>query len=174
MSHVPKERVLISQARIQQRIRTLARDIDDFYKGKELIVIGVLNGSILFLADLVRHLRTPLSLDSISTSSYGLKTYSSKKVLFHPNLKLSIKGHHVLLVDDILDTGRTMKRLLKFLESLHPKSVELCILLRKRVKRVAPIRARFVGFDIPNRFVFGYGLDIAEKFRNLPYIAYRR
>lgn len=167
-----KSRILLSQRQIQSRVTVLARKIDRHYRGKELVLIGVLNGSIIFLADLVRHLKGAVRLDCISASSYGRKTCSSEKVLFHRRLKVTVRGAHVLLVDDILDTGRTLAILLQFLGSMKPASLELCVLLRKRVPRVAPLHPRFVGFDIPNRFVYGYGLDIAEKFRNLPYIAY--
>ncbi len=172
-SSAVKTRVLFSSHRIQRRVTALAREIDRHYRGRELVLIGVLNGSVIFLADLVRHLKTPLKLDCISASSYGTATRSSGKVIFHPHLKLTVKGAHILLVDDILDTGRTVSKLMRFLRTFRPASVKLCVLLRKRVKRAVPAKAHFVGFDIPDRFVYGYGLDIAEQFRNLPHIAYR-
>jgi hypoxanthine phosphoribosyltransferase len=168
-----KRRVLLTESQIKRRVKELARQIDDFYIGREIVLIGVLNGSIIFLADLVRYLKTPLKLDSIAASSYGLKQKSSKKVLFTPNLKISVKGAHVLMVDDILDTGHTISKLLRAIRSMKPASLESCMLLRKRVKRRSKVSARFVGFDIPNHFVYGYGLDFSEKFRNLKNIVYQ-
>lgn len=169
---LPKQgRILFSSRQIQSRVKQLASEIDDHYQNRELVVIGVLNGSVIFLADLIRRLKSPLNLDCVAASSYGKSVAVSNKVLFRPDLKLTVKGAHILLVDDILDTGKTAAALFKFLKSLQPASIELCVLLRKRVRRIIPVRARFVGFNIPNCFVYGYGLDIAEKFRNLPYIA---
>jgi hypoxanthine phosphoribosyltransferase len=169
-----KECVLLSERQINVCVKGLARQIDRFYKGKEIVLIGVLNGSIIFLADLVRHLKTPLRLDSIAASSYGTKTRSSGKVLFNTNLKVSVKNAHVLLVDDILDTGQTISCLMKALKSMRPASLELCILLKKQVPRKTSVRARFVGFEIPDYFVYGYGLDYAERFRNLRCISYQK
>jgi hypoxanthine phosphoribosyltransferase len=168
-----KERVLLTEKQIQNRVRQLAHKIDRNYKGKEIVLIGVLNGSIIFLADLVRHLKTPLRLDSISASSYGMRTYSSKKVLFNADLKISVKGAHVLLVDDILDTGNTISKLMKAVRIMKPASLQLCIFLEKKVSRNFQFRPKFVGFKIPNHFVYGYGLDYAEQFRNLRCIAYK-
>jgi len=166
-----RPQILCSKSQIQRRVAEVAREIDRHYQGRELVMIGVLNGSIIFLADLIRRLKTPLSLDFISVSSYGENLIPSKKMVFHPHLKISVEGVHVLLVDDILDTGGTVQKLVRFLGSMHPASVEVCVLLRKRIRRSVFLRPRFVGFDVPDQFVYGYGLDIGEKFRNLPYIA---
>jgi hypoxanthine phosphoribosyltransferase len=172
-THPPgKPKALISASRIQSRVKSLAREIDKHYRGRHLVVIGVLNGSILFLADLIRQLKTPLHLDSIAASSYGTSLKSKRRVLFDRKLKLGIKGADVLLVDDILDSGRTISTLLRFLKSLKPRSLELCVLLEKKIPRKGTgWKPRFVGFRIPDEFVYGYGLDYAEKFRNLNYIA---
>ena len=166
-------KVLLSRPQIQSRVTQLAKELDRYYRGKHVVVIAILNGSVIFLADLLKKMKTPLSFDCVSASSYGRRTRSSGRVLFHPHLKIEVRDAHVLLVDDILDTGRTLARIVRFFKSLHPASVETCVLLRKRVRRAARVSARFVGFDIPNHFVFGYGLDIAERFRNLPYIAFK-
>jgi hypoxanthine phosphoribosyltransferase len=167
-----KPKALISASRIQSRVKSLAREIDKHYRGRHLVVIGVLNGSILFLADLIRQLKTPLHLDSIAASSYGTSLKSKRRVLFDRKLKLGIKGADVLLVDDILDSGRTISTLLRFLKSLKPRSLELCVLLEKKIPRKGTgWKPRFVGFRIPDEFVYGYGLDYAEKFRNLNHIA---
>lgn len=167
------ERVLISERRIKSRIKALAAEIDRHYRGREIILIGVLNGSIIFLADLVRHLKTPLQLDSLSASSYGKRTSSSGSVMFDPNLKLNLRKNHVLVVDDILDTGNTISKIIGAVKALKPKSLELCVLLEKNIPRKYQINPRFVGFQIDNHFVYGYGLDYAERYRNLRDIVYK-
>ena len=166
------KKILISSSRIKKRLKQLAQAIDRRYCGRELVVLGVLNGSVIFLADLIRLLKTPLSIDFLSASICS-NNRSTGKAVIRACLKVDLRGKHVLLVDDILDTGDTIHSLLKFLNSHHPASIQLCVLLRKRVHRSVTIRPRFVGFDIPNHFVFGYGLDYSERFRNLPDIVYR-
>lgn len=166
------ENILLTKEQISDRIISLSKEIDDFYKGKEILLIGVLNGSIIFLSDLIRNLKTPSYLDCISVSSYGNKI-SRGDVVFHSHLKMDVRNSHVILVDDILDTGNTLGQLRTLVEDLSPKSLEFCVFLKKNMeKRDAYINPRFVGFEIPNKFVYGYGLDIMEKFRNLPYVAY--
>ncbi len=167
----PPPRVLISEKRILRRVGALAREVDAWSRGGRVVVVGVLNGSILFLADLVRRLRSPVVLDCIAASSYGTARTSSGRVLFNRRLRLNVRGAKVLLVDDILDTGRTLAALSRFLRKLGARRVETCVLLRKNVPRAADVSARFVGFDIPDRFVYGYGLDLRERFRNLRDIA---
>jgi hypoxanthine phosphoribosyltransferase len=168
-----KTRILIPHRRIQRRIRELARRIDHHYRGREIVVVGVLTGGILFLADLVRRLKTPVRLDFIAASSYGNRRHSSGRVIFHPHSKISLHGAHVLLVDDILDTGLTLRELTAFLRRQRPSSIEVCVLLRKMgVQRKFRTKPRFIGFDIPKRFIFGYGLDYDETRRNLPDIVY--
>lgn len=164
-------KVLISEALIHSRVRALARQIDRHYRGKEIVLIGILNGSIIFLSDLVRSLKTPLLMDCLGASSYGMGHKSSGKVIFNSQLKLSVKNAHVLLVDDILDTGLTIVQLMKFLRSLKPASLEVCVFLKKDIPRKTKLKPRFVGFEIPNQFVYGYGLDLSERCRNLSFIA---
>jgi hypoxanthine phosphoribosyltransferase len=168
----PPHRVLISEHRILERIGSLAREVDAWSRGRRVVVVGVLNGSIIFLSDLVRRLRSPVALDCIAASSYGKARTSSGKVIFNRRLRLNVRGADVLLVDDILDTGLTLAALARFLRRLGARRVEACVLLRKAVPHAPGASARFVGFDIPDKFVYGYGLDLAEKLRNLRFIAY--
>lgn len=165
-------RVLISEKRVLKRIAALAREVDAWSRGKRVVVVGVLNGSILFLSDLVRRLHSPVALDCLAASSYGKARKSRGKVIFNRRLRLNVRGADVLLVDDILDTGRTLTALTRFLRRLGARRIEACVLLRKAVPHASGAFARFVGFDIPDRFVYGYGLDLAERFRNLRFIAY--
>lgn len=166
------EKVLITKGQIDHRNIELAKEIDSFYDGKEILLIGVLNGSIIFLADLIRHIKSPLHLDCLSVSSYRNDT-TSGELVFHPHLKTNVENSHILLVDDIFDTGKTLNEVGKFFKTLNPASIEFCVFLKKNVPKKFEIKPRFVGFEIDNHFVFGYGLDIAEKYRNLPYVAYR-
>jgi len=139
------------------------------FAGRELVVVAVLNGTIMFLADLIRHLSLPLRLDFIGISSYGLGTESGEMV-FTKELRLDVRGRDVLLVDDILDTGKTLSRVLAKLHELKPRRIKTCVLLEKADRRVEEVRADYVGFSIPNCFVVGYGLDFAERYRNLPFV----
>ncbi len=132
-------------------------------------MVAVLNGTIMFLADLIRHLSLPLRLDFIGISSYGLGTESGEMV-FTKELRLDVRGRDVLLVDDILDTGKTLSRVLAKLHELKPRRIKTCVLLEKADRRVEEVRADYVGFSIPNCFVVGYGLDFAERYRNLPFV----
>jgi hypoxanthine phosphoribosyltransferase len=163
--------VLITEPRIHQRIATLARDIGRCYGGNEITIITVLNGSIVFLGELLHRLPTPTRLDSIVARSYGASTTSSGRVRIRRPWQLPLKGRHVLLVDDILDTGRTLKRIRDRILREKPASLRLCVLLDKSTRREVELQADFVGFEIPDQFVVGYGLDFAERYRNLPYIA---
>lgn len=162
--------VLISQAEIARRIRELSQDIQRDFTGRELVVVAVLNGTVLFLADLIRHLSLPLRLDFIGVSSYGLGTESGELV-FTKELRLDVRGRDVLLVDDILDTGKTLHRVLDKLRELKPRRIKTCVLLKKNVRRLEKVGVDYVGFSIPNLFVVGYGLDFAERYRNLPFVA---
>ena len=161
--------ILISQAQIARRIGRLAAQIERDFKGRELVVVAVLNGTVLFLADLIRHLSLPLRLDFIGVSSYGPGT-SSEEMIFTKELRLDVRGRDVLLVDDILDTGRTLKRVRARLRELHPRRIKICVLLEKKARRVEKVRADYTGFSIPDLFVVGYGLDFAERYRNLPFL----
>jgi len=163
------ERILITEGQIARRIRTLAREIEHDFRGHETVVVSLLNGTVMFLADLIRHLNLPLRLDFIGVSSYGAGTESGELV-FTKELRLDVRGRDVLLVDDILDTGKTMSRVLPKLRVLKPRRIKVCVLLDKPVRRVENIKADYVGFEIPDFFVVGYGLDFAERYRNLPFV----
>lgn len=163
------ERVLITRAQINRRLRVMARDIQRDFDGTEMVVVSLLNGTVMFLADLVRRLSLPLRLDFIGVSSYRTNTESGELV-FTKELRLDVRGRDVLLVDDILDTGKTMTRVLQKLVALGPRRIRTCVLLDKTSRRIEPIQADYVGFQIPDAFVVGYGLDFAERYRNLPFV----
>jgi hypoxanthine phosphoribosyltransferase len=163
------ERVLITEEQIERRLRGLSRDIQRDFTGRELVVVSLLNGTVMFLADLIRHLSLPLRLDFIGVSSYGLGTESGDLV-FTKELRLDVRGRDVLLVDDILDTGKTMVRVLAKLKALQPRRIRTCVLLNKAARRTEKVKADYVGFEIPDFFVVGYGLDFAERYRNLPFV----
>ncbi len=161
--------ILITDEQIARRIKTLAREIEKDFRGREMVVVSLLNGTVMFLADLIRHLNLPLRLDFIGVSSYGLGTESGELV-FTKELRLDVRGRDVLLVDDILDTGKTMSRVLPKLQALKPRRIKTCVLLDKPERRTYPVEADYVGFWIPDFFVIGYGLDFAERYRNLPFV----
>jgi hypoxanthine phosphoribosyltransferase len=161
--------VLFTDQQIARRVRSLAREIESDFRGRELVVVSLLNGTVLFLADLVRHLNLPLRLDFIGVSSYGVGTESGELV-FTKELRLDVRGRDVLLVDDILDTGRTLSRVLPKLRLLEPRRIKTCVLLDKPARRIEDLAADYVGFEIPDFFVVGYGLDFAERYRNLPFV----
>jgi hypoxanthine phosphoribosyltransferase len=163
------ERVLITQDQLARRIRTLSREIEKDFTGRETVVISLLNGTVMFLADLIRHLSLPLRLDFMGVSSYGAGTESGELV-YTKELRLDVRGRDVLLVDDILDTGRTLSRVIPKLRKLKPRRIKTCVLLNKQARRVEKIQADYVGFEIPDFFVVGYGLDYAERYRNLPFV----
>lgn len=163
------ESVLITDAQIARRVRALARAIEHDFRGREMVVISLLNGTVLFLADLIRHLSLPLRLDFMGVSSYGAGTESGELV-FTKELRLDVYGRDVLLVDDILDTGKTLSRVIPKLRVLKPRRVKVCVLLDKPSRRVEKVAADYVGFEIPDVFVVGYGLDYAERYRNLPFV----
>jgi hypoxanthine phosphoribosyltransferase len=163
------ERILITEPQIARRVRWLTRQLARDFAGRDLVVVSLLNGTVMFLADLVRHLSLPLRLDFIGVSSYGPGTRSGELV-FTKQLRLDVRGRDVLVVDDILDTGRTLKRVLAVLREHKPRRVRVCVLLEKKARRVENVRADYVGFQIPDLFVVGYGLDYAERYRNLPFV----
>ncbi len=163
------DRILIERELIQERVARLARQVQRDYAGRELVIVALLNGTVMFLADLVRHLELPLRLDFIGVSSYGEGT-TSGELHFTKELKLDVRGRHVLLVDDILDTGRTLRKVLDQLKRLRPRSLKTCVLLDKKSRRVEKVSAHYVGFEIPDLFVVGYGMDFAERYRNLPFV----
>ncbi len=163
------ETILITQEQLATRVAEMTRQIERDYKGKELVVVSLLNGTVMFLADLIRHLELPLRLDFIGVSSYGAGTESGELV-FTKELRLDVAGRDVLLVDDILDTGRTMTRVMAKLGALRPRRIKTCVLLDKPSRRVEDVKPDYVGFEIPDVFVVGYGLDYAERYRNLPFV----
>jgi hypoxanthine phosphoribosyltransferase len=163
------DRVLITEDQIARRIRAMSRDITHDYAGREMVVVSLLNGTVMFLADLIRNLSLPLRLDFIGVSSYGAGTESGDLV-FTKELRLGVRGRDVLLVDDILDTGKTLSRVLAKLRALKPRRIRTCVLLNKAARRVEDVEADYVGFEIPDFFVVGYGLDFAERYRNLPFV----
>lgn len=167
------ERVLITDRQIARRLRAMSDEIERDFRGREMVVVSLLNGTVMFLADLIRHLSLPLRLDFIGVSSYGAGTVPGELV-FTKELRLDVRGRDVLLVDDILDTGRTMKRVLARLRQLKPRRVKICVLLDKPARRVERVRADYIGFAIPDLFVVGYGLDYAERYRNLPFVGVLR
>jgi hypoxanthine phosphoribosyltransferase len=161
--------ILITEAQIARRIKSLAREIEGDFRGHETVVVSLLNGTVMFLADLIRHLNVPLRLDFIGVSSYGVGTESGDLV-FTKELRLDVRGRDVLLVDDILDTGKTMSRVIPKLRLLKPRRIKTCVLLDKPARRRDQIVPDYVGFEIPDLFVVGYGLDFAERYRNLPFV----
>jgi len=164
------ERVLLSQSELEEGIARLAAEIDEQYTGRELLLVGVLKGAVMLMADLSRALHTPATMDWMAVSSYGAGTKSSGVVRILKDLDTDIAGRHVLVVEDIIDSGLTLSWLLSNLRSRNPASLEVCALLRKPDAAKVKIDVRHVGFDIPNEFVVGYGLDFAEQYRNLPFI----
>jgi hypoxanthine phosphoribosyltransferase len=163
------EAILIPAPRIQRRVTELAQTISADYRGKDFVIVALLNGTVMFLADLMRRLEFPLQLDLMGVSSYRGGT-SSGKLEFTRPLKLSVRDRHVLLVDDILDTGKTLRAVTAELASLGAASVKTCVLLDKPAGRVGEFVADYVGFVVPHLFVVGYGLDYDEKYRNLPFV----
>lgn len=163
------QRILITDGQIERRLRALSREIQRDFAGREMVVVSLLNGTVMFLADLIRHLSLPLRLDFIGVSSYGSGTKSGE-LIFTKELRLDVRGRDVLLVDDILDTGKTMCRVLARMRELEPRRVRTCVLLNKAARRTENVKADYVGFEIPDFFVVGYGLDFAERYRNLPFV----
>ncbi|NOZ28822.1 MAG: hypoxanthine phosphoribosyltransferase [Chloroflexi bacterium] len=163
-------RVLISEEELQARIAELGEQISRDYKGRALLLIAVLKGSVLFMADLMRAIHIPHAIDFMATSSYGSGTESSGVVRILKDLDEPIEGKDVLVVEDIIDTGRTLDYLLRILEERNPASLRVCTLLDKRERREVDVPVHYVGFTIPNEFVIGYGLDYAQIYRNLPFI----
>lgn len=164
-------KVLISQEQIQSRVKELASRISLDYREKDLLMVCILKGAFMFLGDLLKHLSIPLKIDFMATSSYGRRTKTTGKVRITKELEVDAHGRHVLVVEDIVDTGHTLKFILDYLASKEPASLKVCALLDKKERREVPINIDYVGFTIPNVFVVGYGLDYAERYRNLPYVA---
>ena len=168
------ERVLITEQEIQDKLRELGEQITRDYVGREPLLIGVLKGAFMMMADLTRHIRLPLEIDFMAVASYGAATKTSGVVRILKDLDHDLEGRDVLLVEDIVDSGLTLNYLLKNLRGRRPASLEVCALLKKTGIQRVPLDIRYVGFEIPPEFVVGYGLDFAERFRNLPYIGLLR
>src|SRR4051812_12981486 len=163
--------ILVQPHELQHRVRELGEEISRDYAGRDLLLIGVLKGAVFFLADLMRHIDVPAcELDFMAVSSYGSATDSSGVVRILKDLDAPLEGRDVLIVEDIVDSGLTLQYLLRNLGARNPASLEVCALLTKPERRKVKLEARYVGFEIPDRFVIGYGLDYAEKYRNLPYV----
>jgi hypoxanthine phosphoribosyltransferase len=162
--------VLIEEDRLRGRIAELGEELSEHYEGRDLLLVGVLKGAVFFMADLMRHLTVPCEVDFMAISSYGAQTDSSGVVRILKDLDINIEGRHVLVVEDIIDSGLTLSYLMRNLESREPATLEICALLTKPDRREIDVPVRWIGFEIPNKFVIGYGLDFAERYRNLPYV----
>jgi hypoxanthine phosphoribosyltransferase len=168
--HPDIQEVILSEAQVQERVREIGAQISRDYEGRSVLLVAVLRGAALFIADLARAISVPVELDFMAVSSYGSSTKSSGVVRILKDLDETIEDRDVLVVEDILDTGLTLKYLLKNLASRKPASLEVVTLLSKDGKQRVPISCKYIGFPIPDEFVVGYGLDFSEKYRNLPYI----
>lgn len=162
---------LVAREDLQRRIAELGEEISRDYEGRELILVGVLKGAVLFLADLMRHVDVPCEIDFMAVSSYGSQTDSSGVVRILKDLDAPIEDRHVLIVEDIIDSGLTLQYLMRNLKARRPASLEACALLTKPERLRVELSPRYVGFEIPNRFAIGYGLDHAQKYRNLDFVA---
>jgi hypoxanthine phosphoribosyltransferase len=168
--HDDVEEILLSGEQIANRVAELGAQLAADYAGRDPVLVSVLKGSIIFLADLIRSMEMPVSLDLMEVSSYGASTESSGQVRILKDLSKPIAGRDVIVVEDIIDTGLTLNYLLKYLRDRNPASIRICCLLDKPARRLAEISIDYIGFSIPDRFVIGYGLDYDERYRNLPYI----
>jgi hypoxanthine phosphoribosyltransferase len=164
-------KILVEEDALRTRIAELGAEVSTDYAGRDLLLVGVLKGAVFFMADLMRHLTIPCEVDFMAISSYGVSTDSSGVVRILKDLDINIEGRDVLVVEDIIDSGLTLSYLIRNLESRNPASLEICALLTKPARREIDVRVRYTGFEIPNEFVIGYGLDYAERYRNLPYVA---
>ena len=165
-------KILYTQEQIWHRAEEIGLEISEDYEGEELIMIGTLKGAVPWMADLMKNVTLDTQIDFVSASSYGASTESSGKVLLKKDISLDLKDKHVLIVEDIVDTGNTLKVLKEYFESKGPKSVKICTLLDKPARRTADVKADYIGFVVDDLFIIGYGLDFDQKYRNLPYISY--
>ena len=163
--------ILVQPDDLARRVRELGSQITADYQGRDLLLVGVLKGAVFFLSDLMRHIAVPCELDFMAVASYGSATDSSGVVRILKDLDVALEGRHVLIVEDIVDSGLTLQYLLRNLGARNPATIEVCALLTKPDRLKVALEPRYVGFEIPNRFVVGYGLDHAERYRNLPYVA---
>ncbi len=162
--------ILVDEETLRNRVAELGEEISRDYANRDLLLIGVLKGAVFFMADLMRHLTVPCEIDFMAISSYGASTDSSGVVRILKDLDINIEGREVLVVEDIIDSGLTLSYLMRNLEARMPASLEVCALMTKPERRQIDVPVRYIGFEIPNRFVIGYGLDFAERYRNLPYV----
>jgi hypoxanthine phosphoribosyltransferase len=165
------KRVVYSEQDIARKVKEMGEQITAMYPDGDLLVLGLLKGSFIFLSDLVRQIHRPLQVDFLVASSYGDNTFSSGSVRLLYDPETELEGKHILLVEDIVDTGRTLSRLMDLLKARNPRSLEICALLHKHIARELKYPVKLMGFDAPNEFLVGYGLDHAENFRHIPYIA---
>ena len=165
-------KILYTHEQIWHRAEEIGLEISEDYEGQELILIGTLKGAVPWMADLMKNITLDTQIDFVSASSYGASTESSGKVLLKKDISLDLKDKHVLIVEDIVDTGNTLKVLKDYFESKGPKSVKICTLLDKPARRTADVKADYIGFVVDDLFIIGYGLDYDQKYRNLPYISY--
>ena len=164
------ERILLTAEQLQDKTKELGKQISEDYKGKKLIIVSVLKGAVVFTTDLIRNISIPMEIDFMAISSYGLSTTTSGVVRILKDLETDIEGKDVLIVEDIVDTGLTLNYLKNLLISRGPNSVKICTILNKPARRQVDVQIDYVGFDIPDEFVVGYGLDYSEKYRNLDYV----
>ena len=164
-------KILVSEEQLASRIREMGADVTRDYRDKDLLLLGILKGAVLFLSDLIRHIEIPAEVDFMAVASYGSATKTSGVVQILKDLEEPVEGRDVLIVEDIVDTGLTLRYLLENLTGRGPRSVEVCALLSKREARIVDVPVRYVGFEIPNAFVVGYGLDYQQRYRGLPYVA---
>ncbi|WP_010240172.1 hypoxanthine phosphoribosyltransferase [Clostridium arbusti] len=164
------QEVLFTEEQIKDKTKEIGKRISEDYKGKDLILIGILKGSVMFMADLMKEIKIPCSMDFMSVSSYGNSTESTGRVKILKDLDFSIEGKDILIVEDIVDSGITLSYLKDYLYSRKPNSLEIATLLNKPERRQTSIKPKYMGFNVPDAFLVGYGLDYAEKYRNLPYI----
>jgi hypoxanthine phosphoribosyltransferase len=162
--------ILVDEETLRNRVAELGEEVSRDYAGRDLLLIGVLKGAVFFMADLMRQLTVPCEIDFMAISSYGASTDSSGVVRILKDLDINIEGREVLVVEDIIDSGLTLSYLMRNLEAREPATLEVCALMTKPERRQIDVPVRYVGFEIPNRFVIGYGLDFAERYRNLPYV----
>lgn len=172
--HNDVEKILLSEQEIADMVKGLGRQISEDYKDKNLLMVSVLKGSVVFMADLMRAITIPCCIDFMSVSSYGSGTKSSGTVKIQKDLDLDLRGYDLLIVEDILDSGKTLSHLVELLSLRGPKSIKICTFLDKPERRTANIKADYVGTSVPDEFVVGYGLDYDEKYRNLPYLGVLR
>lgn len=162
--------VLLSEEQLKSKVKELGKKISEDYKGKDLVIVGVLKGSVVFMADLMREITIPCNIDFMAVSSYGNSTQTTGVVRILKDLDHTIEGKHVVIVEDIIDSGVTLTYLLNYLKGRNPSSLEIVCLLNKQERRKVELSAKYIGFEVPDFFLVGYGLDFAEKYRNLPYI----